>query len=125
MTCSVCSHRHRMLIDERLRAGTTYSELAAKYGVGRSTVARHNRHRDNPPVPPPRYAPITIHELDTVLATEQRLQSALAITQAAAAVLLRDLEESRGHPSGILQGLKRFAEQIIARDPSTQGELQP
>jgi hypothetical protein len=42
--CSVCMHERRAEIEAALEAGSSYREVAAKFGVSRGALTRHKQH---------------------------------------------------------------------------------
>lgn len=43
-TCSVCTHKEAAAINRALLNGTSYRDIAGRFGISRSAAARHKEH---------------------------------------------------------------------------------
>lgn len=93
MPCTICEHPQRHQIEAALHAGTSQRQIAAQFGVGKSTLGRHLPHVAWPaPAPSPPAGEPTVAQCEAHLA---QLHTRLARCQADLASVQAPLEAAQ------------------------------
>lgn len=113
-TCSICSHRDRVKIDEAIIAGTPHLRIEKDFGPSRAAVRRHSKHV---------LAVVKRYDATQELAQAGNLKAKLLIREGDLLRIQQKAEQRDDLPTAIsaIRELRQFHE-LTAR---IEGQLKP